>query len=161
MAFPTLTLPSTASSIDLYATLRKILVDFVDVDSATLATILGSADQVWTRAPKQPPVFPYLTLLLDRDTTAGFNGYRETARLEVQVIGKPESQLLLTERALDLVDRCMLSLLYTSDGLMTCRSRQRQTLPPFTAPAEVGTVGARGTYDLLLWTRSLTRRRSS
>jgi hypothetical protein len=113
---------------------------------------------VYVRAQPEPPVFPYLTLLLNRTSDAAYNGYRETAVLEVQAIGKPESQLPLVETAMDLVDQCLTAYTDPASGLMVGRSRNRFTLPLFTTPAESQTVGVVATYNLFLWPVVLTSR---
>ena len=157
-----MTVPSTASTPQIYATLRKVLLDHVDPNGETLADYMGTPPRVFVRAQPSPPVFPYLTLLLTRTSSDGFNGYREQAVLEVQAIGKPESQLANVEAAMDIVDDCLLRLTYaTTDGLMVCRGRQRNTVPQFTDPAESAVVGVVSNFDLFLWPRVLTAHATS
>jgi hypothetical protein len=154
--------PSTASTPQIYATLRKALLDHVTPAGARLSDYIGNPPRVYVRAQPSPPVFPYLTLILSRTSSDGFNGYRETAVLEVQAIGKPESQLANVEAAMDIVDDCLLRLTYaTTDGLMVCRGRQRDTLPQFTDPAESAVVGVVCNYDLFLWPKVLTAHATS
>lgn len=149
--------PSTASTVQIYATIRAALLAHVTPGNNRLADFVGTPPQVWVGMQPSPPVFPYLTLLLDRTTTPGFNGYRETAVLEVQAIGKPDSQRPLVEGAMDVVDDCMTQYLYAaSDGLIVCRDRRRQTVPQFTDPAEASVVSVLAQYDLFLWPRVLT-----
>lgn len=149
--------PSTASTAQLYATIRAALLAHVTPGNSRLSDFVGTPPQVWVGMQPSPPTFPYLTLLLDRTTTPGFNGYRETAVLEVQCIGKPESQRPLVEGAMDVVDDCMTRYLYSaSDGLIVCRDRRRQTVPQFTDPAEAQVVSVVSQFDLFLWPRVLT-----
>ncbi len=151
--------PSTASTPQLYATIRKALLAHITVGGATLTDYLGAGDRVYVRNAPTPPIFPYVTLRLDRVSTAGYNGYREQAVLEVQCLGKPESQLSLVEAAVDIIDDCLLRYTYAAtDGLMSCRTRQRQTIPLFTEPADAGVVAVVANYDLWLWPRVLTSR---
>lgn len=149
--------PSTASTAQIYATIRKALLGHVTVGGAVLMDYVGPGDRIYVRAAPMPPVFPYITLRLDRVSSTGYNGYREQAVLEVQCLGKPESQLPLVETAMDIVDDCLLRYTYAAtDGLISCRTRQRQTVPMFTEPAESSVVAVVANYDLWLWPRVLT-----
>lgn len=149
---------STASSVEIYATIRNALLTYIGEDGVRLRDFIGAPEQVYVRAAPASPTFPYVTLLLDRTSASGYNSYRDTAILEVQVIGRPESQLPNCESASDLIDRCLLSLLQSSSGLMFCRSRTRKTIPLFTDPAESNVVGVVLAYELVLWPVSLTNR---
>jgi hypothetical protein len=150
--------PSTLSTVQIYATIRRALLEYQSPQGEMLREIVGEEPRVYVRAQTEPPVFPYLTLLLNRTSDAAYNGYRETALLEVQAIGKPESQLPLIESAMDLVDQCMTAYTAPESGLMVGRSRNRYTLPLFTTPAESQTVGVVATYNLFLWPAVLTSR---
>lgn len=152
--------PATGSTVAIYASIRKALLDYVTPGGARLQDYVGDPPRVWVGSQPEPPVFPYLTLLLDRTSDASYNGYRETAVLEVQAIGKPESQRPLVETAMDIVDQCLTAYTQTGDGLIVIRSRTRQTVPMFTDPAEAATVGVVAQYVLYLWPSVLTSRRS-
>lgn len=152
-----MTLPQTASTVQIYGTIRAALLAHVTSTGARLSDVIGSSPRIYVGIQPSPPVFPYLTLLLDRISTPGYNGYRETAVLEVQAIGKPESQRYVIEGAMDIVDDCMTQFLYSaSNGLIVCRDRRRQTVPQFTDPAEAAVVSVVAMYDLFLWPRVLT-----
>ena len=148
---------TTLSTVALYARLRRALLDYRAPQGERLIDYLG-AERVYVRAMPEPPVFPYMTLLLDRTSDASFNGYRETAQLEVQAIGKPESQLPLVESAMDIVDQCLTALTDADAGLIVARSRSRQTIPQFTDPAESTVVGVIARYQMYLWPQVLTSR---
>lgn len=149
--------PSSASTVQIYATLRAALLAHVTPGGNRLSDFVGADPRIWVGMQPSPPVFPYLTLLLDRTTTPGYNGYRETAVLEIQAIGKPESQRPLIEGAMDVVDDCLTQYLYAAtEGLMVCRDRRRQTVPQFTDPAETSVVSVVSQFDLFLWPRVLT-----
>lgn len=148
--------PSTASTVQIYSTLRRALLDYVSSDNQTLAQFVG--DRIYVRAQPEPAQFPYITILMDRTSLPAYNGYRETALLEVQCIGKPESQLPLVETAMDIVDQCLTAYSDPSSGLMVGRSRTRQTIPQMTDPADSSVVGVIGTYEFFLWPRVLTVR---
>lgn len=150
--------PSTASTVQIYATIRQALLDYVTPGGARLADYVGASPRVYVRTQPDPPTFPYLTLLLSRTSLSAYNGYREIAQLEVQCIGKPESQLPLVETAMDIVDQCLTAYTQPTRGLMVGRSRTRQTLPMFSDPAESATAGVIATYDLYLWPQVLTSR---
>ena len=151
-----LTLPSTASTTQIYGTLRKHLIDYVSPSTDTLAGFVGT--RIWVRSAPADPVFPYLTIRLDRTSLPAYNGYRETAILEVQGVGKPDSQLPLVESAMDIVDQAMTSLTARSSGLIVGRSRTRQTAPQLTDPADSSVVAVIANYELYLWPVVLTSR---
>ncbi|MCW5591058.1 MAG: hypothetical protein KIS74_03065 [Burkholderiales bacterium] len=156
----TLGLPDTGSTNQIYGTLVKVLADYVRPgDNARLSQVLGSPERIKVGALGKLPEYPYLTLLLDRTTSPGSNSYRESWRLEVQIIGKPLGQRTAVEWAMDLVDAALLGVVLSQPGsLLYCSLRQRATLPQFTDPAEIGTVGVRATFDFLAWPRALSRR---
>lgn len=156
----TLSIPSTASTVQIYATMRRAMLDYVSPQGECLRDIIGTPERVYVRAAPTNVVFPYLTMLLTRTSLTAYNGYRETALLEVQALGKPESQLPLIESAMDLVDQCMTGYLYNTDGIMVGRSRTRNTVPLLTDPAESPLVGVISSYELYLWPSVLTSRRA-
>lgn len=148
----------TNSTVQLYASIRQALLDYESPQGERLARFTGDPPRVYVRAAPDRVVFPYLTLRLTRTSLASFNGYRETALLEVQAIGKPDAQLPLVESAMDLVDQCLTAYTAPANGLVVGRSRTRNTVPPFTDPADSTVVGVIATYDLFLWPTVLTSR---
>lgn len=156
----TLSKPSTASTVQIYATMRQAMLDYVSPQGERLRNFIGIPERVFVRAAPTNVVFPYITLLLTRTSLTAYNGYRETALLEVQALGKPESQLPLVESVMDLIDQCMTAYLYNNDGLMVGRSRTRNTVPMFTDPAESAIVSVVASYELYLWPSVLTSRRA-
>jgi hypothetical protein len=153
-----LKLPSTLSTVQIYGTIRQALLDYLSPQRETLRVLFDAEPRIYVRAQPEPAVFPYLTLLLNRTSQASYNGYRETALLEVQALGKPESQLPLVESIMDLVDQCLTAYTAPESGLIVARSRTRATVPLFTTPAESQTVGVVSTYTLYLWPAVLTSR---
>lgn len=151
-----LSLPSTASTVQIYATLRQSLLEYVSPSGSRLEDIIGT--RAYVRAAPADPVFPYLTLRLDRTSLPAYNGYRETAILEVQGVGKPESQLAMVESAIDIVDQFLTGYTDARSGLMVGRSRTRQTVPMLTDPADSSVVAVIANYELFLWPRVLTER---
>lgn len=151
-----LELPSTASTTQIYATIRQVLLAYVSPSNSRLTDIIQ--DRIWVRSPYANAVFPYVTIRLDRTSLAAYNGYRETAVLEVQAVGKPESQLPLVESVMDIIDQCLTAYTDARSGLMVGRSRTRQTVPMLTDPADESVVGVIANYDLFLWPRVLTSR---
>lgn len=156
----TISTPSTASTVQIYATMRKAILDYVSPQGERLRDFVGSPERVYVRAAPANVVFPYLTMLLTRTSLTAYNGYRETAILEVQALGKPESQLPVVESAMDIVDQCMTAYTYNTDGVMVGRSRTRNTVPLLTDPAEAPLVGVVSSYELYLWPSVLTSRRA-
>lgn len=155
----TIVKPSTASTVQIYATMRQAMLDYVSPQGERLKDIIGTPERVYVRAAPTNVVFPYLTILLNRTSLTAYNGYRETALLEVQAIGKPESQLPLIESAMDVVDQCLTGYVYNTDGIMVGRSRTRNTVPMLTDPAESAIVSVVASYELYLWPAVLTSRR--
>lgn len=155
----TIVKPSTASTVQIYATMRQAMLDYVSPQGERLKDIIGTPERVYVRAAPTNVVFPYLTILLNRTSLTAYNGYRETALLEVQAIGKPESQLPLVESAMDVVDQCLTGYVYNGDGIMVGRSRTRNTVPMLTDPAESAIVSVVASYELYLWPAVLTSRR--
>lgn len=151
-----LSVPSTASTVQIYATIRRALLDYNSPSGDRLEDIIGQ--RAYVRAAPADPLFPYLTLRLDRTSLSAYNGYRETAVLEVQCLGKPESQLAMVESAMDIVDQCLTAYSDASSGIMVGRSRTRQTVPMMTDPADSAVVAVVANYDLFLWPRVLTER---
>lgn len=150
--------PSSGSTVQIYATIRQALLTYTSPAGERLDDLLGEPVRLYVRAQPEPPIFPYVTLLLSRTSDAAYNGYRETAVLEVQAIGKPESQLPLVESAMDIIDQCLTAYTDPRAGLVVGRSRTRATVPLFTTPAESSTVGVIATYQLFLWPSVLTSR---
>lgn len=150
--------PSTNSTVQIYATIREALLAYVSPQGEMLRELMVNEPRIYVRAQPEPAVFPYLTLLLNRTSEAAYNGYRETALLEVQGLGKPESQLPLVESMMDLVDQCLTGMTFNASGLMVGRSRTRATVPLFTTPAESQTVAVVSTFTLYLWPVVLTSR---
>lgn len=153
----TMSLASTASTAEIYARLRLLLLQYIGPGGDRLIDYLGD-ERVYVRATPEPVVFPYITMRASRLSDAAYNGYRETMSLEVQCIGRPESQLPLVESAMDLVDQCLTSIADTVSGVMVCRGRTRQTIPQMSDPADAAVVGVIGTYEFFLWPVVLTSR---
>lgn len=152
-------LGSTLSTVQIYATLRAAMLAYEGPGGDRLSDYLGPTERVYVRAQPDPPVFPYVTLLLQRTSLAEYNGYRETGVLEVQAIGRPESQLPLVESAMDLIDQCLTAYTSPQNGLVFARARTRQTVPQFTDPADSAVVAVLASYQFTLWPQVLTARR--
>lgn len=149
---------STASTVEIYARVRALLLEYAGPDGDRLTDYLGG-ERVYVRAVPAPVQYPYIVMLATRTSAAAFNGYRETMSLEVQCIGRPESQLPLVESAMDIVDQCLTSISDNVSGFLACRSRTRQTIPMMTDPADSAVVAVRGTYEFFVWPVVLTSRR--
>lgn len=148
---------STRSTVEVYARLRWQLLQYIGPQGDRLVDYLGDERLYIWAAPNAAP-YPHAVLRLARTTTPGFNGYREEAELEVQCIGRPESQLPLVESAMDIVDQCLTGLTDTASGLIVGRSRTRTTVPRFNEPADSSVVTVQATYTLFLWPEVLTTR---
>jgi hypothetical protein len=151
--------PSTSSSVGIYATLIQTLKEYQNPNGEMLRDFIGQPERIWVASSGVNPVFPYITIRLDRTSNAEYNGYRETAVLEVQAVGRPEAQLPMVESIMDIVDQCMTALTFSASGLVVGRSRLRQTLPQMNEPADSAVCGVVGSYTLFLWPDVLTSRR--
>jgi len=149
---------ATNSTVQIYATIRQAMLDYVSPQREMLRETVGDPPRIYVRSAPDGVIFPYITLLMSRTSLAAYNGYRETAILEVQALGRPESQLPMVETAMDLIDQCLTSYTNPSSGLIVGRSRTRQTVPMFSDPAESTVVGVVARYDLFLWPTVLTSR---
>lgn len=150
--------PASGSTVGIYATIRALLLNYTGPGGQRLTDLVGDPARVYVRAQPEPPVFPYLTLLLSRTSDAAYNGYRETWQLEVQALGRPDAQLPVVESAMDLVDQCLTTWTDARAGLTVARARTRQTMPVFTSPAESQTVGVVSTFTCYAWPQVLTDR---
>ena len=148
--------PSSASTVQIYSTIRKNLLEYVSPDGHQLSEFVG--ERIYVRAAPEPAQFPYMILLLTRTSLTAYNGYRETALLDVQCIGKPESQLPMVESAMDLADQCLTAYTDARSGIMVGRSRTRNTIPMFSDPADSRVVGVISQYTFYLWPKVLTDR---
>lgn len=149
----TIVTPNTNSTQAVYATLRDAINSYVyPPNGLSVASALGNDDdRVFVRAAPSPAPFPYITLRLTRVSSGAYNGYREECVLEVQVIGRPASQLPLVMQIADLIDGCFLGYAQPNSGLMFSRQRQRNTLPQFQTPADNTVVGEQMLFDVVIW----------
>lgn len=146
--------PNTTSTELVYATVRQVLIAYVHPDTrVTLEQLLSasSEDRVWVRAMPSPAKFPYVALRLSRANSGASNSYRERAQLEIQVVGRPESQGPLVMSIADLVDAAFLGYKEPTSGLMFSRERTRDTVPQFGEPADKNVVVERLVFDLVIW----------
>jgi hypothetical protein len=150
--------PDTSSTEAIYATLRAALIAYERPPNGTTIRSLCGSDtnrvHVWAPPPSTP--FPYLCLRLTRASGGAYNGYRETAQLEIQCIGRPESQLPLVQACMDIVDGAFLGYAEPGSGLMFSRERTRDTIPRFTEPADANAVGELSRFSFVFWPRVLT-----
>lgn len=148
--------PRTNSTQNLYALIRKALLEFVGPNGITLKSILGERMYV-SRAPDQP-VFPYATIRLSDQRQLGeYQGLRKTAMLEIMLVGRPWLMLPELERSADLIEETFLSFRHTRDGLVFSRSSMRETIPPMTAPADAEVCMVRMAVNVIIWPQYLTR----
>ena len=127
---------ATNSTVQIYATIRQALLDYVTPQKEMLREIVGNPPRIYVRSAPDGVLFPYLTLLLSRTS----------------------SQLPMVETAMDLVDQCLTSYTNPSSGLIVGRSRTRNTVPMFSDPADSTVVAVLATYELYLWPTVLTSR---
>lgn len=149
-------LSKTNSTANIYALLRKALLEFVGPNGVTLKDIIGERMYV-ARAPDQP-VFPYATIrLTDQQRLGEYQGLRKTAMLEIIFVGRPWLMLSELEHSADLIEQAFLSFRQTRDGLVFSRSSARETITPMTAPADAEVCMVRLVANVILWPQYLTR----
>jgi len=149
--------PSTASTEAIYATLRADMLAYQRIpDGITIQMLMGGEARVYVRAAPPTVKFPYIAMRLQRQSSGAYNGYREACMLEIQCIGRPESQLVLVSQIMDVVDGLFLGYRQPNAGLMFSRERARQTIPQFSQPADKDVVGEIAQYQLILWPQVLT-----
>lgn len=155
--------PDTSSTEAIYATLRQAILNYERPPNAVSIASLTGTDQnrvhIWAPPPKT--LFPYVCLRLSRSSGGAYNGYRETATLEIQCIGRPESQLTLVQAMMDVIDGCFLGYKEPGSGLMFSRERTRDTIPRFTEPADANVVGEISRFSFVLWPKVLTDLRTN
>jgi hypothetical protein len=152
--------PDTSSTYGIYGTLRRALLEYVDpINGQSIASLTGGRSPVYVVANhEQTPVYPYLTLRLTMVSDTGTNSYRQTANLEVMVLGKPAAQAVTVEALADLCDAALTGYTEMSSGVMCGRGRTRQTVPRFDDPADRDVVAVMLDYTLFLWPRTTTDR---
>lgn len=151
--------PDTRSTANVYATLRRALLEYVDpITGHALPDLLKGPHVYVTMVPEDAPSFPYITIRLTLASDTGTNSYRQTGTLSVDVIGKPSRQAVLVEDVADVCDAVLVGYTEPGSGLVLGRGRTRETLPRFTDPADKDIVGVTLSYSLILWPRVSTDR---
>jgi len=140
----------TRSTNALMESLRSTLLEFEDVNGNTLEDIIG--ENLYRRAAPANTAFPYGVMRLDTRRSNGFNPLRKTGTLEIQLYGRPSSQL---EDISDAADRCEQAMAFYVDssggGLAFVNDVQRTELPEGSAPVDGETCGIRLVFTLVIW----------
>ena len=145
----------TRSTNEMYEALRSALLDFENVNGDTLRSILD--ENLYRRTAPTNLVFPYGVMRLNTKRSNGFNALRKTAQLEVQLYGRPASQLEVISDAADLCEQAMNFYVSASGGgLMFVNDVQRDELPQGSAPVDSETVTIRLAFTLAIWPAFLT-----
>lgn len=135
--------------------LRRALLDFENVNGDGLKAILG--EKLYRRAAPANTKFPYAVFRLNTRRANGFNALRKNAQLEVQIYGRPASQLEAVSDAADLCEQAMNFYVDSSGGgLMFTNDVQRTELPQGSAPVDSETVSIRLAFTLAIWPAFLT-----
>jgi hypothetical protein len=139
------------STAALYGALRARVLDYGP--APTLRTTLTS--RLYVLQAPDDAAYPFLEWrLVNRSTGAGDDGrFREVADLEVQCHARPRAALPTAEAIMDRVESALLHYSEeTPAGLVTVRRMlQRDTLPPFPAPADREVVQIRAVFALTWW----------
>lgn len=145
----------TRSTNAFLESLRDALLTFENINGGTLADIIG--DNLYRRAAPANMPFPYGVMRLSTKRSNGFNGLRRVGTLEVQLYGRPSSQLETVSDAADLCEQAMQFYVDSSeDGLAFVNDVQRTELPEGSAPVDGETVAIRLVFTLVIWPAFLT-----
>lgn len=150
---------STATSSDVYVTLRNRVLGFTD-GVTTVASLIGTGDAARLYQDDAPDVavYPYATMRIVNDTTSTYRE-RSTADLEIQVYDRPRSQTLRSRLLADLIDGALLTFMLGSStgGFIRVTGRSRSRLPAGSGDADAEVVSHRLLYGLLMWPVYLTK----
>lgn len=152
---PTPAAGPTRSTNEILETLRRALLDYENANGDALRDTLG--ENLWrNRAPDNQP-FPYGTMRLSTRNDGKYHGLRLEGKLEVQIYGRPASQLEVLNDAADLCDQAMTFYVGASaGGLMFTHAFQRDEMPPAGSPVDSETCTIRLVYSLAIWPAYLT-----
>ncbi len=141
---------SSASTKAILGTIRARIVAFVPLSG----TALGSA-RVYANGPLEGAAFPYIVLRLVNQIS---DGLRMTADLEAVVFHRPRSKASEAEDMADVMDGALLDWRdREGTGLIFAGERLRDTVAPFSEPADRELVQVRMIYSLLLYPEYLTQ----
>jgi hypothetical protein len=146
----------TSSTNAILEALRDALLTFENANGGRLSDTLGE-NLYLRRAPDNMP-FPYGTLRLSTQRTSGYNALRQTAKLELQLYGRPSSQFDVLSDAADLCEQAMNFYVNSSagQGLIFTNDVQRDELPQAGAPVDSETCTIRLVFTLAIWPAYLT-----
>lgn len=136
--------------------LRDAMLNFTNANGGTLADIIG--DNFFRNRAPDNQLYPYGTYRMNTRKTPGYSGLRLDGKLEVQLYGRPSSQLEDISDAADLCEQAMLEYVKASppQGLIFTNDVQRDELPPAGAPVDSETVTIRLVFTLAIWPAYLT-----
>jgi len=144
----------TTSTAGIVKALRAHLLAF-DPPGAQGPASAVLADRLYMAQP-DTLAYPYgLIRLMGRTVTPGSHGERETADLEIMLHERPRRLLERLEGIADAFDQAMQR--YTAAdaghtlGIVFSRVRRRDTLPPFSNPADRDVAQIRLVYPLTIW----------
>ncbi len=141
---------SSASTKAILGTIRARLVAFVPLTG----TALGSA-RVYANGPLEGAAFPYIVLRLVNQIP---DGLRMTADLEAVVFHRPRSKAAEAEDMADVFSGAMLQWVdREGQGLIAVLDWLRDSVAPFSEPADRELVQVRMIYSLLLYPEYLTQ----
>ncbi len=150
----------TATTQDIYGTLRRRMLEYVNANGDSAADILGGIDQARLYVIRAPdpssPIFPYGIMNLKNQRSDTGRIGRMTADLEVQLYGRPFDTLPDVQYAADVLVAATTAFVSITDGLTFSRQWQRDEFPMPTAPADSETCTIRLLFPLVIWPKMLT-----
>lgn len=142
---------ATTSTASLAKQLRSRLLTYAPPASApTLNTMIGGRLYI-DRGP-DVITFEYgIMRLINRQISNDYDPVRETPELEIQLYANNASRAQALEGMADVCDMAMTDYKDATSGLTFSRGRRRDTLPPFTDPADREIIAIRLVYELVVW----------
>jgi hypothetical protein len=153
---------TTISTAAIEAAIRDRLLSFTDPAGDSIADYLGQ--RLYIDAAPHTVTFPHAVMrFLPLTQDPEYAGERIQADLEVQVYARTDADRLTVKAVGDLIEQATLRWIHndSGDGLMFTRTRTRQVLPPFTAPADSEVSGERHLISLVVWPHFLLQHRTT
>lgn len=149
----------TESTNAIYTAIRRYLLGFSPDGDRHLSDVLGTEPdtRLFIVRGADDAKYPYGTMRLEGVNGGNNNGLRISARLEIQLYGRPFTQGDKVEDCADLIQQAMQTFLFNSDGLAFCHGYERATLPAGADPADSEVYTVRLLFTLAIWPAYLTR----
>jgi hypothetical protein len=150
----------TSSTAAIYGAFKTRITGFAPV-APLIGGTLASRNVHWYSGGWAPDTAPYpyvLARFMNGDSSTFM--LRTPVDLELLLYARPRAQAEALENIADVIDQAMKQFtsrdLTGSGGLAFSRGRRRDTLPPFSSPADRELVAIRMVFSLVLYPQFLT-----